>query len=159
MSSVALKQSIPFDHFEQLREAREIIRQEADALTALSGHLDTRFCEAVDLLCECSGRAIVTGIGKAGLIGQKITATLSSTGTRSQFLHPAEAVHGDLGCIDASDVVIAFSNSGETEEVCRVLPVIRHIGAKLVAITASSDSTLARSARCRWSRAISSWPV
>ena len=77
MSSVALKQSIPFDHFEQLREAREIIRQEADGLLALSSHLDTRFCEAVELLRGCAGRAIVTGIGKAGIIGQKMAATLS----------------------------------------------------------------------------------
>lgn len=146
MSSAALKHAIPFDHFEQLREARGIIRQEADALAELSRRLDTRFCEAVELLRQCEGRVIVTGIGKAGLIGQKTTATFSSTGTRSQFLHPAEAVHGDLGCIDEQDVVVAFSNSGETEEVSRILPIIRQIGASLVAITSGSENTLARHA-------------
>ena len=144
MSSVALKQSIPFDHFEQLREAREIIRHEAEGLLALSTHLDTRFCEAVELLLECSGRAIVTGIGKAGIIGQKMTATLSSTGTRAMFLHPAEGVHGDLGCVSAEDVVLVFSNSGNTEEVCRILPIIRQLGARLIAITASSENKLAQ---------------
>lgn len=143
MSSVALKQSIPFDQFEQLREAREIIRHEADGLLALSNHLDTRFCEAVELLNECPGRAIVTGIGKAGIIGQKMTATLSSTGTRAMFLHPAEGVHGDLGCVSADDVIVVFSNSGNTEEVCRILPIVHQIGAKIVAITASSDNRLA----------------
>lgn len=146
MSSVALKQSIPFDQFEQLREAREIIRHEADGLLALSNHLDTRFCEAVELLRECPGRAIVTGIGKAGIIGQKMTATLSSTGTRAMFLHPAEGVHGDLGCVCADDVVLVFSNSGNTEEVCRILPIVRQLGAKIVAITASSDNHLAHAA-------------
>lgn len=146
MSSVALKQSIPFDHFEQLREAREIIRQEADGLAALSNHLDTRFCEAVDMLKECQGRVVVTGIGKAGIIGQKMAATLSSTGTRSMFLHPAEGVHGDLGCVGAGDLLIVFSNSGNTEEVCRILPIVRQLGAGIIAVTASSENRLARSA-------------
>ena len=146
MSSVALKQSIPFDHFEQLREAREIIRHEADGLVALSSHLDTRFCEAVELLQECPGRAIVTGIGKAGIIGQKMTATLSSTGTRSMFLHPAEGVHGDLGCVSADDVVLVFSNSGNTEEVCRILPIVRRLGARIIAITADCENRLALAA-------------
>ena len=146
MSSVALKQSIPFDQFEQLREAREIIRHEADGLLALSTHLDTRFCEAVELLLECPGRAIVTGIGKAGIIGQKMTATLSSTGTRAMFLHPAEGVHGDLGCVSADDVVLVFSNSGNTEEVCRILPIIHQLGARIIAITADSENRLARAA-------------
>lgn len=146
MSSVALKQSIPFDHFEQLREAREIIRHEADGLVALSNHLDTRFCEAVELLQECQGRVIVTGIGKAGIIGQKVAATLSSTGTRAMFLHPAEGVHGDLGCIGAGDVVLVFSNSGNTEEVCRILPIVRQLGASIIAVTASSENRLAQAA-------------
>ena len=146
MSSVALKQSIPFDYFEQLREAREIIRHEADALIALSSHLDTRFCEAVELLLECSGRVIVTGIGKAGIIGQKMTATLSSTGTRSMFLHPAEGLHGDLGCVSLDDIVLVFSNSGNTEEVCRILPIVQQLGAKIIAITAGSENRLARAA-------------
>jgi len=146
MSSVALKHSIPFDQFEQLREAREIIRHEADGLLALSSHLDTRFCEAVEMLRGCTGRAIVTGIGKAGIIGQKMTATLSSTGTRAMFLHPAEGVHGDLGCVCADDTVIVFSNSGNTEEVCRILPIIHQLGAKVIAITAGSKNRLAQAA-------------
>lgn len=146
MSSVALKQSIPFDHFEQLREARAIIRHEADGLLSLSNHLDTRFCEAVELLRECPGRVIVSGIGKAGIIGQKMTATLSSTGTRAMFLHPAEGVHGDLGCVCADDVVIVFSNSGNTDEVCRILPIVHQLGAKVIAITSNSENQLARAA-------------
>lgn len=146
MSSLPLKQAIPFARFDQLREAREIIRQEADALLELSKRLDTRFCEAVDLIARTAGRVIVTGMGKAGLIGQKITATLSSTGTPAQFLHPAEAVHGDLGCVTSSDVVLAFSNSGETQEVTRLLPAIKQLGATIIAITATTNSTLAKRA-------------
>ncbi len=144
MSSAALKQSIPFDQFEPLREAREIIRQEAAALTEMSTKLDTRFCDAVDLIYNCAGRVVVTGMGKAGLIGQKITATLSSTGTPAQFLHPAEAVHGDLGGVTANDVVLAFSNSGETEEISRLVPLFQRIGASVIAITRNAENTLAR---------------
>ena len=144
MSSAALKQSIPFDQFEQLREAREIIRREAAALTEMSTKLDTRFCDAVDLLFNCAGRVVVTGMGKAGLIGQKITATLSSTGTPAQFLHPAEAVHGDLGGVTANDVVLAFSNSGETEEISRLVPLFQKIGSPVIAITRNAENTLAR---------------
>ena len=139
-----LKHAIPFTQFDQLREAREIIRHEADALSELSKRLDTRFCEAVELILTCSGRVIVSGIGKAGLIGQKIAATLSSTGTPAHFLHPSEAVHGDLGCVSKSDVVLVLSNSGETQEVCLLLPLIRRLGARLIAITATDNSTLAR---------------
>jgi len=144
MSSAALKQSIPFDQFEQLREAREIIRREAAALSEMSAKLDTRFCDAVDLLHNCAGRVVVTGMGKAGLIGQKITATLSSTGTPAQFLHPAEAVHGDLGGVTANDVVLAFSNSGETEEISRLVPLFQRIGSPVIAITRNAENTLAR---------------
>lgn len=144
--SRALKQSIPFDQFEQLREAREIIRHEAAALTELSANLDTRFCEAVDLIHDCTGRIVVTGMGKAGLIGQKIVATLSSTGTPAQFLHPAEAVHGDLGGVTSNDVVLAFSNSGETEEVSRLVPLIQQIGAPIIAITRDGTNSLASGA-------------
>lgn len=146
MSSLSLKQAIPYLQFDQLREAREIIKHEAEALLELSKRLDTRFCDAVDLLVKCSGRVIVTGIGKAGLIGQKISATLCSTGTPSQFLHPAEAVHGDLGCVTSKDVVIAFSNSGETQEVTRLLASIQQLGATLIAITGCRTSTLAQRA-------------
>ena len=143
MATAALKQSIPFDQFEQLRDAREIIRNEAAALAELSTNLDTRFCEAIDLIDACQGRVVVTGMGKAGLIGQKIVATLSSTGTPAQFLHPAEAVHGDLGGVTANDVVLAFSNSGETEEVSRLVPLIQQIGAPIIAITRNAENTLA----------------
>src|ERR1700730_17291832 len=97
---------IPFDDFEQLREARDVIRHEAQTLTELSRKLDGTFCRAVELVTGCRGTVVVTGMGKAGLIGRKITATLSSTGTRAHFLHPAEAVHGDLGCGRSDDVLL-----------------------------------------------------
>jgi arabinose-5-phosphate isomerase len=143
MSAIPQPTIIPLSRFEQLREARDIVRQEAAALEEVARRLDDRFCDAVDLLRECRGYVIVTGIGKAGLIGRKIAATLSSTGTRAQFLHPAEAVHGDLGCVAAGDVVLALSNSGETDEVCRLAPIIRRLGARLVALTSTESNTLA----------------
>jgi len=142
MSSAAQRQIIPFSHVEQLREARSIIRHEADALIGLSSRLDVDFCAAVDTFSQSTGSVIVTGMGKAGLIGQKITATLSSTGTRSHFLHPAEAVHGDLGYVHGEDVLLALSNSGETEEVCRLVPIVRCLHVPIVAITATDSSTL-----------------
>lgn len=142
MSSSA-ERLIPFTQVEQLRAGRAIIRQEADALVGLSRSLDAGFCVAVDLLVNMSGSAIVCGMGKAGLIGQKIAATLSSTGTRSHFLHPAEAVHGDLGCLHANDVLIAISNSGETEEVLNVIPTAKRFGLKVIAITATDQNSLA----------------
>ena len=146
MNLVPQSASIPFSHFEQLREARSVIQHEADALANLARHLDTDFCRAVDTLQRCSGSVVVTGIGKAGLIGQKIAATLSSTGTRAHFLHPAEAVHGDLGCLHESDVILALSNSGETEEVCRLMPVVRRLNIPVIAMTASDTSTLGNQA-------------
>src|SRR5579863_9055469 len=103
----------PFDEFEQLREARAIVRDAASALGELSRRLDSSFCAAVELITACRGTVVVTGMGKAGLIGRKLAATFSSTGTRAIFLHPAEAVHGDLGCVCAADVVLALSNSGQ----------------------------------------------
>lgn len=133
---------IPHDEVEQLRAAREIIRHEAHALSELSRRLDTSFCAAVEMLRACAGAVVVTGMGKAGIVAQKITATLSSTGTRAFFLHPAEAVHGDLGCVRRDDVVLALSNSGETEEVCRLLPILRRIGVPIVAITSKESSQL-----------------
>lgn len=137
---------IPFDEFEQLREGRDIIRHEAQALADLSRQLDGAFCEAVELVVACRGSVVVTGMGKAGLIGRKIAATLSSTGTRALFLHPAEAVHGDIGCVHTDDVVLALSNSGETEELCRLLPIFRRIGARLIAFTAKETSRLGSAA-------------
>ena len=100
-----------------------------------------------DLLAQCAGCVVVTGMGKAGLIGRKIAATLSSTGTRAHFLHPAEAVHGDLGCLATDDVLVVLSNSGETDEVCRILPSVTRFGIPIVAITASRGSTVGRAAR------------
>ncbi len=130
----------------QVRYAREIIRLEGQALLGLATRLDTEFCRAVECLFQCQTSVIVTGMGKAGLIGQKIAATLSSTGTRGHFLHPAEAFHGDLGCIHRDDVVLILSQSGETEEVTRLLPSLSTLGVNIVAITARRSSTLGSAA-------------
>ncbi len=146
MSALPQRESVPFSQFEQLREAREILRQEADALQAVSHRLDGAFCEAVEILQQCRGCVIVTGMGKAGLIGQKITATLSSTGTRAHFLHPADAVHGDLGAIHPDDVLLILSNSGETDEICRLLPLVRRCGNPIIALTGREQSTLSQQA-------------
>jgi arabinose-5-phosphate isomerase len=137
---------IPFGAFEQLREARDIIRHEAHSLDELSRHLDGAFTRAVTIINDCPGTIIVTGMGKAGLIGRKIAATFSSTGTRALFLHPAEAVHGDIGCVGAADVVVALSNSGETEEMNRLLPILGRIGCQLIAVTSKETSTLGNAA-------------
>jgi arabinose-5-phosphate isomerase len=126
--------------------ARRVLRTEAAAILGLVDRLGTGFSRAVDLLFACQGRVIVTGMGKSGIISRKIAATLSSTGTPAFFLHPAEAIHGDLGALRADDVVVALSHSGETEEILRLLEAIRRIGAKLVAMTGSPQSTLAQSA-------------
>jgi arabinose-5-phosphate isomerase len=142
MGSAAERTIIPYSQFELLREARAVMEEEASGLAKVAAGLDTDFCQAVDLLCDCRGKVIVTGMGKAGLIGRKVAATLSSTGTSAHFLHPAEAAHGDLGCLSADDVLVVLSNSGETEEVSRILPSIRRFGIPIVAITASRTSTL-----------------
>lgn len=147
MSALPQPEFIPYSEVEQLREARDFLRHSAHELTELSRRLDTRFCAAVELLAQCTGSIVVTGMGKAGHIGRKLTATLSSTGTRAGFLHPAEAVHGDLGCLRGDDVVLAFSNSGETEELCRLLPTLAQLGTPLVAVTAKETSTLGRAAQ------------
>lgn len=127
-----------------IEEARKVIRIEADTLNALSDAIDGAFEAAIRLILGAEGRVVVTGMGKSGLIGQKIAATFSSTGTPSFFLHPAEGIHGDLGMIMKGDVVIAISNSGETDEVLRILPVIRRLGANLIGMSANAASTLAR---------------
>jgi arabinose-5-phosphate isomerase len=142
MSAVPEQSIVPASRLAQLREAREIVVHEGQALLAVARRLDTRFCEAVDLLIGCRGSAIVTGVGKAGLIGRKIAATLASTGTRAHFVHPTEALHGDLGCVGPGDVWLMLSNSGETEEICRLLPLIHGHGLPIVAITGSDASTL-----------------
>ena len=126
--------------------ARKVLRTEAEAILALVDRLGREFEEAVQLLYECRGRVIVTGMGKSGIICRKIAATLSSTGTAAWFLHPAEAIHGDLGAIREDDVVIALSYSGETDEILRLLESIRRLGARLIALTGDRESTLAKAA-------------
>jgi arabinose-5-phosphate isomerase len=126
--------------------ARKVLETEAAAILALVDRLDGRFEQAVRLLRECSGRVILTGMGKSGIICRKIAATLASIGTPSFFLHPAEAIHGDLGVIQHDDVVVALSYSGETDEILRLLETIRRLGAKLVAVTGAPGSTLAQAA-------------
>ena len=116
LPSVEQHSILPLTFTQQLLEAQEIIQDEAAALNVLASQLDGRFCDAVRLILETTGTVVVTGVGKAGLIGQKIVATLSSTGTKSMFLHPTEALHGDLGCLTANDIVLAFSNSGRSED-------------------------------------------
>ena len=129
-----------------LELARKVLRIEAAAILGLVDRINGDFERAVQLLFECRGRVIVTGMGKSGLICRKIAATLSSTGTSAWFLHPAEATHGDLGAIREDDVVLALSYSGETGELIRLLESIRRIGAKLIALTGDPVSTLARAA-------------
>ena len=125
-----------------LNLARRVVQTEAAAILALTDRLDSRFEAAVALLRDCRGRVIVTGMGKSGIICRKIAATLSSTGTAAFFLHPAEATHGDLGVLQASDVVLALSYSGETDEILRLLEAIRRIGARLIAMTGFPGSAL-----------------
>lgn len=129
-----------------LELAKKVLRTEAAAILGLVERLNGDFERAVQLLYECRGRAILTGMGKSGIICRKIAATLSSTGTSAFFLHPAEAIHGDLGAIREDDVVIALSHSGETEELVKLIESIRRIGSKLIAITGSPASTLGRAA-------------
>ena len=129
-----------------LAMADRVLRLEAESIAALRGRLDDRFVRAVDLLRRCRGRVIVTGMGKSGLIGRKIAATLASTGTPAYFLHPAEGVHGYIGMMAREDVVLALSNSGETDEVLAVLPAIKRLGVSLILLTGGTDSTLAAQA-------------
>ena len=126
--------------------ARRVIRIEADAVAAIADRLDERFDAAVELLASGSGRVIVTGMGKSGIIARKLAATLSSTGTAAYFIHPAEAIHGDLGAILPTDVVVALSQSGETPELVRLIETIRRLDARLVAVTGSVGSVLGEAA-------------
>ena len=133
------------DHNHQasrLEQAAEVIRIEAETIGRLVERLDESFSQAVDLVLECSGQVVVTGMGKAGLVGQKISATLASTGTPSFSLHPAEALHGDLGRLRPNDLLLALSNSGETPELTQLVQVARKCGAKTLAVTGRPDSSL-----------------
>jgi arabinose-5-phosphate isomerase len=127
---------------ESIDLARRVLETEAQAILGLIPQLDDTFDRAVDLLHECRGRVIVSGMGKSGIISRKLAATLSSTGTPAFFLHPAEAIHGDLGAVQAEDVVVALSHSGETEELVRLVEAIRRTGARLISITGEPASTL-----------------
>ena len=132
------------DAFDQL--GRSVIELEAEAIAALAKHVDQDFARACEIILATKGRVIVVGMGKSGHIGGKIAATLASTGTPAFFVHPGEASHGDLGMITPGDVVLAISNSGETDEILLILPIIKRMGAKLIALTGRRDSSLARQA-------------
>lgn len=136
----------PAQNAEALDIARQVLDTEARAILGLIPQLNGDFSRAVGLLHDCVGRVIVTGMGKSGIISHKIAATLSSTGTSAFFLHPAEAIHGDLGAVRSEDVVLALSHSGETEELLRLVEAIRRIGATLIALTGETSSSLARAA-------------
>ncbi|MDR2344765.1 MAG: KpsF/GutQ family sugar-phosphate isomerase [Planctomycetaceae bacterium] len=127
--------------------ARKILNEEAAAIQLQANNLDDRFFNAINCILSCSGNIIVIGIGKAGLIGQKMVATLASTGTPAHFVHPSEAIHGDLGRINKNDTAIILSQSGETEEITRILPSIRHFNIPVIAITSSTENTLAQFAQ------------
>jgi arabinose-5-phosphate isomerase len=129
-----------------LELARKVLSIEAEAIAALVPRLDQRFLDAVGLILACSGRVVVSGIGKSGHIARKIASTLASTGTPAFFVHAAEAGHGDLGMIAREDVMLALSNSGESDELLTIIPLVKRQGAKLIAITGNPDSTLAREA-------------
>lgn len=127
-----------------LEQARQVLRMEAEAVLEQVERIDEHFKAAVEMIMACPGRTVITGMGKSGIIGRKMAATLASTGTPSFYLHPAEGIHGDLGMVTEDDVVIALSNSGETGEVLHILPSLRRIGAKLIAMVGNPNSTLAK---------------
>ncbi len=131
---------------ERARRASRILSIEAEAIEGLRERLDDNFSRAIDVLMQSKGKVILTGVGKSGLIGRKIAATFASTGTPAFFLHPAEGMHGDIGMVRKGDVVIALSNSGETGEIVRLLPIFKRLGLSLIALTGNPDSTLARHA-------------
>ena len=148
------QRSAPEEH-PSLAEARRVLAVEAAAILDVSGRLDDSFVRAVEVILAGNGRVVSMGMGKSGIICKKISATLASTGTPSFFLHPAEAIHGDLGMIVPGDVVLAISNSGETEEIVRLIDPIKRIGAELISITGKPGSTLARNSDCHISAEIS----
>ena len=124
--------------------ARKVLKTEGEAVLALSGKLDSGFEKAIDLIFRSRGRVVVTGMGKSGLVGKKIAATLASTGTPAFFLHPAEATHGDLGMVTSDDVIIALSNSGETDELVSLIPFLKRFNVGLICLTGNAGSTLSR---------------
>lgn len=126
-----------------LESGKEVIRKECEALAAMAERLDDNFSRAVELILECKGRVIITGLGKSGLIGKKVAATLSSTGIASFFLHAAEGVHGDLGLVRSNDILIAISKSGATDELHQILPAVKRLGVKTILMTGQIDSPLA----------------
>src|SRR5512143_743889 len=126
--------------------ARKVLRTEAEAVASLIEKLDINFEKVIDLIYDCHGRVIVTGMGKSGLVGKKVAATLASTGTPAFFMHPAEASHGDLGMVTSDDVIIAISYSGETEELLGIIPFLKRFNVRLISITGNLQSTLSRSA-------------
>src|SRR6202521_1049288 len=139
VSKAALKQDL-------VDYAREVIRAEADAVAQLGARLNGAFARAVEMVLACPGRVVVTGMGKPGFIAQKISATFASTGTPSLYLHPAEGLHGDLGRLVPGDMVLALSNSGETDEIVRLLPSLERLGAPILALTGGGKNTLADAA-------------
>lgn len=136
----------PFDAQRAIALAQETLSIEAQALTTMAGRVGDEFVKATGLLLACTGRVVVTGMGKSGHVGRKITATLASTGTPAMFMHPAEASHGDLGMITAADVVLGISNSGESEELTAILPLIKRMGVPMIAMTGRRESALGRHA-------------
>ncbi|MEN2985280.1 MAG: KpsF/GutQ family sugar-phosphate isomerase [Thermodesulfovibrionaceae bacterium] len=126
--------------------AKRVLSIEAQSIAALEERIDENFVKAVEIIHNCKGRVVVTGIGKSGLIGRKIAATLASTGTPSFFMHPAEASHGDLGMVTENDVILAISNSGETEEIIKLIPILKYFNVKIIALTGNKKSTLAKQA-------------
>ena len=129
-----------------LENARNVLKMEADAILELVPRINGQFTAAVEMILACPGRTVITGMGKSGIIGRKMAATLASTGTPSFYLHPAEGIHGDLGMVTAEDVVIALSNSGETGEILHILPSLRRIGAKVIAMVGNPNSSLGKNA-------------
>ncbi|MGB9735304.1 MAG: KpsF/GutQ family sugar-phosphate isomerase [bacterium] len=129
-----------------IKEAKKVLKIESDTIQNLIPHIDKHFSEAVDTILSIRGKVVITGIGKSGLVGQKIASTLTSTGTPAYYLHPSEGAHGDLGILGKDDILIAISNSGESEEVLRIIPFVKRLGIKLIAIVGNRNSTLAKDA-------------
>ncbi len=146
MSSPIRKDEVSTSRARWIEQGQAAIRHEADVMLRVAQSLDDRFATAVEMILSCRGDVIISGIGKAGHVGTKLAATFASTGTRSHFLHPAEAIHGDLGRVGAQDIVLMLSQSGETEEVVRLLPMLRGLGATLIAVTSSAENTLGKAA-------------